>query len=304
MGHSSGLGPPVFTCLQYFGLSLQSYIRNGKKEQSPRQSVCSGTESCAFLGTSSSSLLSLPCSLSQIQTISLNRQNARGCSALLRNHGEEAICTLAVAEYKYFPQVKWLLPSPSIWQWCPKCSKVVMLLSPKALQSRVFQCRERWASLNQFGRQMTARPQNLIWAACEFEGELRLYFTSLAFTPLLLHTPRRLCHWALCGEEIWFGRGGGHALGTLDLGEPLAMGCSVQALWRSVHRPWGKATVVPPAPLWKTGCRSNGCHGLDAKIAMPDSLDCATREIKLDDPFWPENLATGKSSLTSLFPLM
>lgn len=35
------------------------------------------------------------------------------------------------------------------------------------------------------------------------------------------------------------------------------------------------------------GCRSNGCYELDAEIAVPDSLDCATREIKLDDPFWP-----------------
>lgn len=287
MEHSTGLRSPVLTYGQCFVLSLQSYIKNGKNMQLPRQGVCSGTESCAFLGTTCSFPPSLPSSHSQIQTTSLSRQNARGCFAPLWDCGEEAVCTSAVAEYKYFPWVKWLLPKPSIWQWCPKCGKVVMLLSPKAFKSWVFQWGKSepvWTSLEE--RQMRALPQNLIWAACEFQGALWLYFTSLAFILLLLHTPHRLCE-VLHGKETWFRRGGGHALGTPGLVEPFGRGRSAQALWRSMHRPWGRATAVPPAPLWKIGCRSNGCYGLDAEIAVPDSLDCAMREIKLDDFFWP-----------------
>ena len=181
--------------------------------------------------------------------------------------------------------MKWLLPNPSIWQWCPKCGKVVMLLSPKALKLWVFQWGKGepvWTSSED--RQMTAHPQNLIWAACEFEGVLWLYFTSLAFIPLLLRTPHRLCE-ALHGKETWFRRGGDHALETPGLVEPLERGRSAWVLRRSVQRPWGRSTVVPPAPLWKMGCRSKGCYGLDTEIAVPDSLDCAMCEIKLDDPF-------------------
>lgn len=96
-----------------------------------------------------------------------------------------------------------------------------MLPSPKTLQSWGFQWRKGEpdrTSLEE--RQMTARRHNLIWEACEFEGELWLYFTSLVFIPLLLHTPHRLCE-AVRRKEIWHRRGRGHALGTPGLVEPL-----------------------------------------------------------------------------------
>lgn len=83
-----------------------------------------------------------------------------------------------------------------------------MLLSPQALKSWVLQ----WGKGEPFQtnleeRQMTAHPQNLIRAACELEGALRLYFPSLAFIPLLFHTPLRLCEALLWkGKQVWKGR--------------------------------------------------------------------------------------------------
>lgn len=116
MGHSSVLGSPVLTYLQCFVISLQSYIRNGKNEQLPHQGVCSGTESCAFPGST--------CSFPHLLTLfTFSNSNyfpdLAKCKrvlrfAPLRDRGEEAVCTLAVTEYKYFPWVKWLLPNPSI----------------------------------------------------------------------------------------------------------------------------------------------------------------------------------------------
>lgn len=79
-----------------------------------------------------------------------------------------------------------------------------------------FSVGERWASSSQFGRQMIAHPQNLLWAACVCEGVLWLYFTPLASIPLLLHTPHRLRE-ALRGKKTWFGRAEGHALGMPGL---------------------------------------------------------------------------------------
>lgn len=145
---------------------------------------------------------------------------------------------------------------------------------------------ERWASLKKFGRKTGDSPSlepdlSSLW---EFEGALWLYLTSLALIPLLLHTSHRLRK-ALRGKETWFRRGGSHALGTPGIVEPLERGRSAQTLRRSMHRSRGRATAVPPAPAWKMGCCSNGRYGLDAEIAVPGSLDCATREIKLDDPF-------------------
>lgn len=130
MEPSSGLGFPVLTYLHDFVHSLQSYTWNGKNEQLPCWRKHSQEPPAHVLP---------PCPHSKIQTVSLNRQSARGCLAPLRDCGEEAVCTLEVAECKCFPRVKWLLPNPSIWQWCPKCSEAVMLLSPKALKSWAFQ---------------------------------------------------------------------------------------------------------------------------------------------------------------------
>lgn len=42
------------------------------------------------------------------------------------------------------------------------------------------------------------------------------------------------------------------------------------ALCWSMDRPQRRATVVPPTPLWKMGCSSNVCYGLETEIAMPD----------------------------------
>lgn len=180
--------------------------------------------------------------------------------------------------------MKWLLPSPSIWQWCPKCSKVVMLLSPKALKAWAFQWGKGepvWTSLEE--RQITAYHQNQTWAAWELAGALWLYFTSLAFILLLLHTLHRLCK-ALHGKETLFGIGRGHALVTPGLVEPLEREYSAWVLQRSMHRPRWRTTAEPSASLWRMGCRSNGCYGLDKEITMPSSLDCVTHEIKLHDP--------------------
>lgn len=83
-----------------------------------------------------------------------------------------------------------------------------MLLSPQELKSWVLQ----WGKGEPFQtsleeRQMTAHPQNLIWAACELEVVLQLYFPSLAFIPLLFRTPLRLCEALLWkGKQVWKGR--------------------------------------------------------------------------------------------------
>lgn len=41
-------------------------------------------------------------------------------------------------------------------------------------------------------------------------------------------------------------------------------------LVESLERGACTGQVVPPTPLWKMGCSSNVCYGLDTEIAMPD----------------------------------
>lgn len=129
---------------------------------------------------------------------------------------------------------------------------------------------ERWASSSQFGRQMTAHPQNLLRAACECEGVLWLYFTSLAFIPLLLHTPHRLRE-VLHGKKTWFGRAEG-------LWDARTSGVSWEG---SMHRPqW---CHLHPCEWWAV--LPMYVLGLIQKLPCQSLLDCATCETKLDDPF-------------------
>lgn len=147
-----------------------------------------------------------------------------------------------------------------------------------------FSVGERWASSSQFGRQMTAHSQSLLWAAFECEGVLWLYFTSLAFIPLLLHTPHRL-HEALHGKKTWFGRAEGHALGMPGLAESLERGHSAWALCWSMHRP--RWWLLRPCERWAV--LPMYVMDLIQKSPCQILLGCAMQETKLglDDPFWP-----------------
>lgn len=285
-GHSWGLRSPVLTDLQCLILSPALHQKQWELETSMSGCLHWDRKLCTSMKDLLISSFLNPCSW--IASIFLSRQNARGCFAPPRDHGEEAACTLSGTEYKSFPWMKWLHPNPSIWQRCPKCSKVITLLLPKTLQSWVFQWRQGEPDRTSVEeRQMTARPQNLIWAACKFEGELWLYFTSLVFIPLLLHAPHRMRE-AVCGKETWHRKGGGRVLGAPGFMEPLELGCSAP-------QEHVKAAVESPAPLWKLLCHSNRCYGYGTGIASPDSLDCAALEIKLDGPSRPGNLVTIKS---------
>lgn len=67
-----------------------------------------------------------------------------------------------------------------------------------------------------------------------------MYFTSLAFISLLLHTAHRLCE-DLCGKKTWSGRAEGRAFGMPGLVESLERG---QCL----------GTLLEHAQAMKKGC--------------------------------------------------